>query len=161
MEENPIEIATNLIRQFEGYKSQAYQDQKGVWTIGYGTTVIDGHSVCMTDKCTEYEATTWLADHVAHDYQTLTRLVINNKIQLNAHEKGSLLSFIYNIGFANFLSSSVYRDLITNNLEKVRNHLLEWNKIRIKGNLTFSQGLENRREAEAKEFYQPTNEATS
>ena len=29
---------TDLIRNFEGFRSHAYQDAVGVWTIGYGHT---------------------------------------------------------------------------------------------------------------------------
>ena len=34
--------AIDLIKQFEGVRPAAYQDSVGVWTIGYGTTRING-----------------------------------------------------------------------------------------------------------------------
>lgn len=41
-------LGLSLIKSFEGCKLEAYQDQKGVWTIGYGCTgpeVIKGMSI--------------------------------------------------------------------------------------------------------------------
>jgi len=35
----PINQATlDLVKQFEGLRTEAYRDPVGVWTIGYGTT---------------------------------------------------------------------------------------------------------------------------
>ena len=41
--------AVELIKKWEGFRSKAYRDGGGVWTIGYGTTAAAG--VAATRRC--------------------------------------------------------------------------------------------------------------
>lgn len=45
-----------LLKAYEGFKSEAYQDAKGIWTIGYGSTYVDGKKVKKGDKITQGKA---------------------------------------------------------------------------------------------------------
>lgn len=58
---NPLILAENLIKHFEGVRLTAYQDSGEVWTLGYGHTkdVVQG----MT--CTQQQADTWLIEDMA------------------------------------------------------------------------------------------------
>ena len=64
--------ALELLKQFEGYSSKAYQDSAGIWTIGYGTTKwADGRPVKEGDTITEPEAATVLRRHADGDAQAV------------------------------------------------------------------------------------------
>ena len=46
-----------LLKEFEGFRKEAYQCSAGVWTIGYGTTIYpDGSRVKQGDKIDERTA---------------------------------------------------------------------------------------------------------
>ena len=57
-----------LIQSFEGYRSNAYDDGVGVWTIGYGTTKYpNGERVKKGDVCTLEQAN----QYMAHDLKEI------------------------------------------------------------------------------------------
>ena len=72
---SPSEDAVNLIKQFEGLKLNAYQDSGGVWTIGYGTTSINGVPVYPGQSITEAQANEYLLAHL----KTQVSPIINTK----------------------------------------------------------------------------------
>ncbi|MER2226107.1 MAG: lysozyme [Carnobacterium sp.] len=96
----------NLIREFEGLKLQAYQDQVGVWTIGYGHTkdVKPGMSI------TEAQAIAFLdgdiESHAAGIFNYVT-------VQLNQNQFDALVSFHFNLG-AYILKGSTLLTYINN-----------------------------------------------
>lgn len=45
-----------LLSSYEGFRSKAYQDAVGVWTIGYGSTYVDGKPVKSGDTITKEKA---------------------------------------------------------------------------------------------------------
>lgn len=60
-----------MTESFEGCKLIAYQDSKGVWTIGYGH--INGVYEGMT--CSKAEAEMWLIANVQNAEAAVNRLV--------------------------------------------------------------------------------------
>jgi lysozyme len=50
-----------LTERFEGFRSDSYQDQVGVWTIAYGHT----RGVTEGMQCTEDEGRQWLDEDIA------------------------------------------------------------------------------------------------
>ena len=56
-----------LIKQFEGYRTNAYKCSAGTWTIGYGTTIYpSGQKVKKGDKTTKELA----EQYIKHDVKT-------------------------------------------------------------------------------------------
>ena len=154
-EEISIKKAAELIASLESFRSNAYLDQKGIATIGYGTIEINGKHVQLGDKITQKDAFDLLIKRVGQDFGLLNSFCEVHKISLSDEQVSAILSFIYNCGFENFCSSSMAQDLIRNEpnvAEKVASDLLKWNKIRIGENLVYSQGLYNRRLKEASLF---------
>ena len=148
-----VEKAVELISSLEGFKSKAYQDGASVWTIGYGSTEIDGNKIYPSTTCTEEQAKGWLRNRVEEDYDKLDHyFCIINDVILNDNQAAAILSFCYNCGFNNFLRSSIASDLINKKYDKVTEDLKKWDEIRVDGKLTFSVGLFNRRMAEANCF---------
>lgn len=87
------------IKKFEGVSLSAYQDSKGVWTIGYGHT----KDVKKGDRITQYQAEQFLRE----DLQQFE--AIANKVKRIATQGkfDAILDFIYNCGPANFESSTL------------------------------------------------------
>src|SRR5690625_142505 len=88
------EEAIDLIKRWEGLRLAAYQDQAGVWTIGYGHT----SGVRRGDTCTEAQAEAWLRVDLEEAEAAVRRLV---SVPLGEHQYGTLVSFTYNLGAGN------------------------------------------------------------
>lgn len=88
-----------LIKQAEGFRSQAYLCPAGVWTIGYGTT----EGVYPGMVISAIEAENLLRNHLAAIEMQLTSLCL----PINQNQFDALASFIYNLGWSNFMSSTL------------------------------------------------------
>ena len=96
----------DIIKKFEGFRSQVYRCDAGVPTIGYGgTRYSDGTPVRMGDRgITEEEAEDLLAAHCHHAEYWVSRLT---KVALSSNQFSSLVSFVFNIGSGNYQGSQV------------------------------------------------------
>ena len=87
------------IKRFESCVLTAYQDSKGVWTIGYGHTA----GVKRGDKITQYQAEAFLREDLAK-FET----VANRCKCISTQGKfDAILDFIYNCGPENFNKSTL------------------------------------------------------
>jgi lysozyme len=133
-----------LIEGHEELRLKAYQDSKGVWTIGYGHIA----GVKEGDTCTQEQADAWFAEdlktseHAIYDYV---------QYPVNQNEFDALVSLIFNIGVAAFKSSTVCHLLDEGDPQGAANAFLMWTKSGGK----FVQGLLNRRNAERALFLTP------
>lgn len=146
----------DFIKREEGFRDHAYQDQAGIWTIGYGTIRYpDGRRVTSGDICTEPQASHYLQHRVDEFVQHVNRHVCNPEL-LTQGQFDALVSFVYNIGTTNFGPNNSFEGASTllQTLNGVgpsgvtKSMFTRWHKVRIKGVLTPSQGLKNRRERE-------------
>ena len=87
------------IKKFEGVSLSAYQDSKGVWTIGYGHT----KDVKKGDRITQYQAEQFLRE----DLQQFEAIANRVKRIATQGKFDAVLDFIYNCGPANFESSTL------------------------------------------------------
>lgn len=90
----------HLTEAFEDCKLRAYQDVKGVWTIGYGHT--EGVSPGMT--CSPMQAEVWLRQDVATAVAAVNRLV---KGPLTQNEFDALVDFTFNAGAGSLAHSTL------------------------------------------------------
>lgn len=97
-----------FLKDQEGFKAKAYKDGGGVWTIGYGTTRINGKPVEEGMTCTESEALLWLAQDTASAQTLLNKSV---RVPLRQGQFDALVSFVYNIGEDAFSKSTLLRML--------------------------------------------------
>lgn len=89
----------NQIKKFEACVLTAYQDSKGVWTIGYGHTA----GVKKGDKITAYQAEQFLKEDLAKFED-----VANKCKRISTQGRfDAILDFIYNCGPTNFNSSTL------------------------------------------------------
>ena len=135
-----------LIKQFEGFRANAYRDAVGVWTIGYGHTSMAGKpDVIPTLSITREEATAILRQ----DIETFARGVSAAvKGPLSDAHFSALVCFAYNVGLGNFKSSGVLAAVNRRDFDMVPRRLALWNKA---GGQVLP-GLVKRRAAEAALF---------
>ena len=133
--------AVKLIKQFEGFRSTAYKCPAGVWTIGYGSTSIDGVKVKQQDTITEQAALDDVYKRLNEIDKQITAVV---RVPLNSNQLNALLDFVYNLGVGNFRSSTLLKKLNDSDYRGAADELLRWNKSGGK----VLDGLTKRREAE-------------
>lgn len=146
----PLEISpagVEFIKQFEGFSANSYLCPAGVWTIGYGTTVIDGKKVRPGMSCTKEQALMWLTDDV-NMYLNEVEGKINPHLNLTQGQVDAIASFVYNVGSGNFNKSTLLRLMNSGDFSGAADQFLRWNK---SGGKVLA-GLTRRREAERAMF---------
>jgi lysozyme len=131
------EAGLALTKSFEGCVLDAYQDQGGVWTIGYGHT--NGVHAGMT--ITQAQADEWLAEDLAWTVAAVNRLVT---VPLTQGQFDALVDFAYNVGTGAFAGSTLLRAVNKGNLELAAQQFTLWDHV----NGVENAGLLRRREAE-------------
>ncbi|MEM1281634.1 MAG: lysozyme [Cyanobacteria bacterium P01_H01_bin.152] len=95
------QVGIDLIKEFEGFRSQAYADAIHGWnvpTIGYGTIKYpDGRQVQREDTVTREKAEEYLIHHVEDELLAVME-AIPTWGQMNDNQRGALYSFGYNLG---------------------------------------------------------------
>lgn len=135
-----------LIKQFEGWRSTAYRDAVGVWTIGYGHTSMAGSpKVRAGMKITKTEGETILRKDL-RKYEKAVNDAVN--VRLTQEQFDALVSFTYNVGPGNLRKSSVLRAVNARRFDEVPRRLMLWNKAGGK----VLRGLTRRRAAEGELF---------
>ncbi|WP_199153367.1 lysozyme [Chromobacterium sp. ASV23] len=135
----------NLIKQSEGLRLSAYQDQVGVWTIGYGHT---GPDVTAGLTIEADQAERLLQGDLARVEQGVSALVT---VPLNANQFSALVSFSYNLGLRNLQSSTLLRLLNQGDYAGAAGQFPRWD---CAGGQEV-QGLLRRRQAEQALFQTP------
>lgn len=135
-----------LIQQWEGCFLKAYHgaaDRPGLLTIGYGHTDAAGPPT-VTDGMiiTKQEASSILRSDLGRVEANVSTMV---KVPLTDNQYAALVSFVFNVGEANFGKSSLLKKLNAGNYAAVPSELMKWDK----ANGVRVQGLANRRAAEA------------
>lgn len=135
-----------LIRRFEGFRSKAYRDVVGVWTIGYGHTSMAGPpEVTPGLRITREEG----AAILARDVETFANGVRDSvTVPLTDAQFSALASFAYNVGLGAFRRSSVLKAVNARDFAAVPRRLNLWVKA---GGRTLA-GLVRRRAAEGALF---------
>ncbi|MCK9250028.1 MAG: lysozyme [Solirubrobacteraceae bacterium] len=90
----------DLIVEFEGFPANGapYRDPVGIWTIGFGTTRINGRAVTSsTPRLKKSAALALLRRQLDERYEPPVRSVAK-RLGLNQHEYDALVSFAYNLG---------------------------------------------------------------
>jgi lysozyme len=144
--------ALTLIKRFEGERLSSYQDQAGIWTIGWGSTYHHDlkRRVQKGDVIDKETALRWLKLDAAGFSDNVKRLV---KVPINQNQLDSLTSFSYNVGNNAFANSTLLRKLNQGaSKQEVALEFAKWNKVTINGEKVVSDGLVRRRKLEADLF---------
>jgi lysozyme len=111
-----------LLTTFEGCELEAYDDQAGVWTIGYGHT----KGVVPGMKITQVQAEQFLQE----DLEKFSDFVENAvEVDVNDDQFSALVCFCFNIGSGGLGSSTLLRMLNAGDLSGASEQFLRWNKV--------------------------------
>ena len=102
------EKGIELIKHFEGFRSEPYRCPAGVPTIGYGCTVYpDGTHVRMSDPPIHKNLATSLLKSQLRRYENGVNRYV--KSDINQNQFDALVSFAYNLGLGNLKSSTLLK----------------------------------------------------
>lgn len=113
------EKAYALIRRFEGLRLTAYRCPAGVWTIGYGHTsgVVPGMAITASQA----------EELLAQDVAAAERIVNAERLRLRQCQFDALVSFVFNVGGANFRKSTLLARIKVNADENaIMDEFLRW-----------------------------------
>lgn len=120
-----LDHATGLIKKWEGCKLHAYPDPATgaePWTVGYGAT---GDGIGPDTVWTQEQADADLEQRLFAANMQITRAV---RVRLTPQQRAALVSLVYNIGFSNFLSSTLLKRLNAGDYQGAADEFLRWNK---------------------------------
>lgn len=137
-----------LVKEYEGFRGEAYQDIVGVWTIGYGETlgVKEGDTITMANAHANLvKRLNWFGEKVQ---EACT-------IAPNENELAAMTSLAYNIGVGGFRKSTVLKAHNRGDQEAAARAFSLWNK----AGGSVVKGLVRRRAAEAALYLRPVGDA--
>lgn len=97
----------DLIKKYEGFRAKAYKCPAGVWTIGYGTTVMNGVPVCEGMEISEERAEQLLGEWVKKEVMPYI-----SDLNLKGKQLEAVISLVYNVGGNAFKKSKLRQALI-------------------------------------------------
>lgn len=145
----PSQQAVDLIKTFEGFRTNAYLCPAGVPTIGYGSTMWpDGKKVKLGQVISMEQAEKLLMWEIENKAKAM------RPVKVNQNQYDALVSFVYNLGVGAF-NGSTLRKLVHNNPNdpKIEDEFMKWINVRQGGKLVKSNGLIRRRQAEANLYF--------
>jgi lysozyme len=134
------------IKQKEGFRGSVYQDVAGIWTIGYGTTFIDGIRVGKNTPPIDEARGEELLKQDVKLFEVAVKVGVRVPITQSMFD--AMVSLTYNIGPAAFRSSSVVREINEGNYDAAADAFRMW---KFAGGQVVA-GLEARREEERSWF---------
>ena len=140
------DAGVNLIKNFEGCVLKAYPDPatgSSPWTIGYGCTF----GVKEGDEITSDMANVMLMRDIAHFENGVKALLT---VDVTDNQLAAMVVLAYNIGLANFGSSTLLR-MVNAQDPSASAQFLRWNR----ANGQVMDGLTRRRQAEKDLFDRP------
>ncbi len=127
----------NLIKRWEGLRTNAYLCPAGVWTIGYGHT----KNVRQGMMISHQKAEELLLEDLLIYEEAIERLV---QVPLNQNEFDALVSFTFNVGIGAFSKSSLLQILNTGDYQDAARQFSRW----VRGGGQKLPGLVSRRKDE-------------
>lgn len=111
-----------LIKLYEDCKLTAYKCPSGKWTIGYGHTGLGAYEGATI---TLERAKSWLM----HDLKLRSKNVTDMlHVKVNQNQFDALVSLMFNIGYGNFVNSSILRCVNAGAFEQAAWHFYHENQ---------------------------------
>ena len=131
-----------MIRKFEGLRLAAYRCPAGVWTIGYGHTsgIVPGMSITIGQA----------EELLAQDVAVAEGIVNAERLALRQCQFDALVSFVFNVGGANFRKSTLLAKIKVNADDNaIMDEFLRW----VYGGGVVLPGLQKRRLEEMRLYF--------
>ena len=145
-------VALNLIKEFEGFESQAYIDTDGTPVIGYGLSRVSRRSVELGDRISVARANTILNKQMQQIQQELDRAIT---VKLSDRQLSAVASLAFNVGVGQIQQSTLVKKINSGDYIGAANEFLRWDKADVDGRLVQLPGLTRRRQAERQLFLEP------
>lgn len=145
MQYGPAGLA--LTKSFEGCELTAYQDQRGVWTIGWGHT---GNMVYEGQTITQQQADVLLQSDLLAAVWAVNHFV-DAAVMLTQNQFDALVDFAFNVGVSALHGSTLLRMVNDGDFTAAAEQFKAWDHVRG----VIVPGLLRRREAEAALFRTP------
>ena len=129
------ESTVELVTHFEGFRTKAYQDHKGNWTIGVGHLIRSQDRHLLHRELSEAEVIDLLHRDLKKCSDALESAL---KVMINRQQADALHSLCHNIGPDRMIRSDVVKHLNDGDQIKAANAFMNWT----------NPGLKKRREAE-------------
>ena len=136
-----MNLAKELIKEFEGLRLKSYKCPAGIWTIGWGHT----KGIIEHDTINEAQAESFLDYDILWANRAVDDLVT---VPLNDFQRAALISFVFNLGKGKLMGSTLLRKLNTGDYLGAAKEFDRW----VFANGTKLPGLVRRRAAERKMF---------
>src|SRR5271156_2331347 len=132
-----------IVRQFEGLRTTGYLCPAGVPTVGYGHT---GPGITVGMQITAAQADAFLAGDVQS--AQLGGAQRTHDVPTPQNKFDAMVSLAFNIGMANFATSTVLREHRAGDKAAAAEGFTMWDKAHVDGQLVVLNGLLHRRQAE-------------
>ena len=131
----------DLIKRWEGFRSNAYLCPGNVWTIGYGHTKNVYQGMCISKE----QAQQLLKEDLKYFEASVSQLVT---VKLSQAQFDALVSFTFNVGVGAFKKSTLLRLVNQGSFKSAANEFGRW----VNANRKKLPGLVKRREDEKRLF---------
>jgi|SRR5690554_303043 len=111
--------ALHLIKHYEGLRLKAYQDDVGVWTIGWGHTKTARKGMVVTES----QAEALLLDDIAEHARGVAGAL---KVKVKQHQFDALVSFAFNVGVSALANSTLLKLLNSGNIHGAASQFDRW-----------------------------------
>ncbi len=139
-----IEIASQIIKGYEGLELEAYLCPAGVLTIGWGHLVREGYD---SHTITREQAKELLRHDIKAKLDQLRPYT--DGLGLEPHQEAALLSFVFNFGIGAYARSKLRKCVEAGDTKGVIANLIEFRNATVKGKFQVLKGLVFRRASEA------------
>jgi lysozyme len=141
-----VEIASGLVKHFEGLYLKPYLCPAGIPTIGYGSTRYeDGKKVTLRDTSITKDIAEKLLYIEIH--KCISKSVKYCPVLIKYPERlGAIADFVYNLGAGRLQTSTLRRRINQQDWLEVKKELMRW----VRGGGRILPGLVLRRQAEAR-----------
>ena len=107
------------LKRFEGLRLEAYLCAAGRWTIGYGHTLTAREGMIIDEERAEHL--------LRQDVKTVERWLTSKNVPEEQHQFDALVSFIFNLGIANFYDSTLRKVIERGgSADEIRKQWMRW-----------------------------------
>ncbi|MBB3745216.1 lysozyme [Rhizobium sp. BK591] len=148
-----LNVAIGLVKTFEGWDPNVYDDPVGYCTIGFGHLIAKARCGTLTDYGLgdfSPELTVARGTELLIRDTIPARRIVQNLVEVNLTNRqfGALMAFVYNVGAKNFSKSTMLKHLNKGDYEAAAREFPRW--VRAKG--VVLNGLVRRRYCEQNLF---------
>lgn len=113
----------DLIKKWEGLRTNPYQDIGGVWTVGYGHTGYNAKTPVTIQK----------ANELLNADISIVESALNSELpecSINANQFSAIVSLMFNVGISRISPSALMHYVKKSQYDMAAKEFLHWNHVR-------------------------------